>query len=182
MHGILDVVVDGYSDVLAELGRDIAELEERVFSPERTDDAMAIYELKRENLEMRRAVDPLLPVAEQLMRHELVSLPEVLRPHYRDLGDHLLRVSEVSAQYDVLLGTILDALRSRQAVQQNEDMRKISAWVAIAAVPTAIAGVYGMNFEFMPELSWSLGYPAVLLLMTTVCVLLYRGFKRNGWL
>ncbi len=182
LHGILDVVVDGYSAVLTELGRDITELEERVFSPERTDDAMAIYELKRENLEVRRAVDPLRPVADQLLRYELVSLPEILQPHYRDLGDHLLRATDVSAQYDVLLGTILEAARSRQAVQQNEDMRKISAWVAIAAVPTALAGIYGMNFEHMPELSWSFGYPAVLLVMATACTLLYRGFKRSGWL
>jgi magnesium transporter len=143
---------------------------------------MVIYQLKRENLEVRRAVDPLRPVADQLLRYELVTLPDVLQPHYRDLGDHLLRVSEVSAQYDVLLGTILEAARSRQAVQQNEDMRKISAWVAIAAVPTAVAAIYGMNFEFMPELTWALGYPAVLLLMATACVLLHRGFKRNGWL
>ena len=88
--------------------------------------------------------------------------PSELEPYYRDLGDHLLRVAELSAQHDDLLGTVLEAARSRQAVQQNEDMRKISAWVAIAAVPTAIAGIYGMNFQDMPELRWGFGYPAVM--------------------
>jgi magnesium transporter len=182
LHGILDVVVDGYQNVVDELARDIEEVEERVFSPERTDDAATIYKLKRENLEVRRALEPLRPVAEQLIAEELIEIPTVLEPYYRDLGDHLLRVAELSAQHDTLLGSVLDALRSRQAVQQNEDMRKISAWVAIAAVPTAIAGIYGMNFDTMPELHWQFGYPMVLLLMLGVCLSLYRAFKRSGWL
>ncbi len=182
LHGILDVVVDGYQDVVDELAKDIEEIEELVFSPERTDDAAVIYKLKRENLEVRRAVDPLRPVADRLLESHLVVIPEQLRPYYRDLGDHLLRVADVSAQHDVLLGTVLEASRSRQAVQQNEDMRKISAWVAIAAVPTAVAGIYGMNFDEMPELHWKFGYPTVLLFILVVCGLLYRAFKRSGWL
>jgi len=182
LHGILDLVVDGYQDVVDELGVDIGQVEERVFSPERTDDAAIIYKLKRENLEMRRALDPLRPVADDLLRQGVIAIPDELRPYFRDLGDHLLRVSDLSAQYDVLLGTILEASRSRQAVQQNDDMRKISAWVAIAAVPTMIAGIYGMNFDFMPELHENWGYPAVLILMFGACGLLFRAFKRSGWL
>jgi hypothetical protein len=111
-----------------------------------------IYKLKRENLEVRRAVDPLRPVAAELVDHHYLEMPDDLRPYFHDLGEHLLRVSDLSGQYDVLLGTVLEAARSRQAVQQNDDMRKISAWVAILAVPTMIAGIYGMNFDFMPEL------------------------------
>ena len=182
LHGILDVVVDGYQEVADELAIDIEQIEERVFSPERTDDAAIIYKLKRENLEMRRALDPLRPVADDLLRQGVIAIPDELRPYFRDLGDHLLRVSDLSAQYDVLLGTILEASRSRQAVQQNDDMRKISAWVAIAAVPTMIAGIYGMNFDFMPELHENWGYPAVLILMFGACGLLFRAFKRSGWL
>jgi magnesium transporter len=182
LHGVLDIVVDGYQVVVDELAVDIGQVEERVFSPERTDDAALIYKLKRENLEVRRAVDPLRTTAMRLLDHELVEVPEPLRPYYHDLGDHILRVSDLSAQHDVLLGTVLEAARSRQAVQQNDDMRKISAWVAIAAVPTMIAGIYGMNFDFMPELHWELGYYGVLALMATVCFLLYRAFKRSGWL
>lgn len=182
LHGILDVVVDGYQSVADELATDIEQVEERVFSPERTDDAAIIYKLKRENLEVRRALEPLRPVADRLMHEELIPIPPRLVPYYRDLGDHLLRVAELSAQHDALLGSVLEASRSRQAVQQNEDMRKISAWVAIAAVPTAIAGVYGMNFDNMPELHWEYGYFVVLGLIAVVCVLLYRAFKRSGWL
>ncbi len=182
LHGILDVVVDGYQGVVDELALDISQVEERVFSPERTDDAGVIYKLKRENLEVRRAVDPLRPVAAELVDHHYLEMPDDLRPYFHDLGEHLLRVSDLSGQYDVLLGTVLEAARSRQAVQQNDDMRKISAWVAIAAVPTMIAGIYGMNFDFMPELHWEYGYFIVVGLMLTVCGLLYRGFKRSGWL
>jgi magnesium transporter len=182
LWGILDVVVDGYQSVVDELATDIEQVEERVFSPERTDDAAIIYRLKRENLEVRRALEPLRPVADKLLHERLIPIPVVLEPYYRDLGDHLLRVAELSAQHDQLLGTVLEAARSRQAVQQNEDMRKISAWVAIAAVPTAVAGLYGMNFDNMPELRWEYGYYVVLGIVAVICVLLYRAFKRSGWL
>jgi magnesium transporter len=182
LHGILDIVVDGYQVVVDELARDIEQVEERVFSPERTDDAAAIYLLKRENLEVRRAIDPLRPVADHLLRERLRGLPDELLPYFRDLGDHLLRVQELSAQHDVLLATVLEASRSRQAVQQNDDMRKISAYVAMAAVPTMIAGIYGMNFDNMPELHWELGYFAVIGLMLLITVGLYTAFKRSGWL
>jgi magnesium transporter len=109
-------------------------------------------------------------------------MPEQLRPYFRDLGDHLLRVTELSGQHDILLGTVLEASRSRQAVQQNDDMRKISAWVAMAAVPTMIAGIYGMNFDNMPELHQQWGYPVVLVVMVTACTLMFRAFKRSRWL
>ncbi|MFC6238533.1 magnesium and cobalt transport protein CorA [Longivirga aurantiaca] len=182
LHGILDVVVDGYISVAEELGVDIEQIEEQVFSPERTDDAATIYKLKRENLELRRAVEPLTPVADALVRGRLIPIPEVLGPYYRDLGDHLLRAADLSTQHDNLLGAALEASRSRQAVQQNEDMRKISAWVAIAAIPTAIAAIYGMNFDDMPELRWDLGYPAVMIVIFSGMFALYRAFKRSGWL
>jgi magnesium transporter len=182
LHGILDVVVDGYQEVVDELAIDIEQIEERVFSPERTDDAAVIYKLKRENLEVRRALDPLRPVANQFLDQRTVEMPEQLRPYFRDLGDHLLRVTELSGQHDILLGTVLEASRSRQAVQQNDDMRKISAWVAMAAVPTMIAGIYGMNFDNMPELHQQWGYPVVLVVMVTACTLMFRAFKRSRWL
>jgi magnesium transporter len=182
LHGILDVVVDGYQEVVDELANDIEEVEERVFSEERTDDAASIYLLKRENLEVRRAIDPLRPVADHLLHEQLPDLPHHLLPYFRDLGDHLLRVQELSAQHDILLATVLEAARSRQAVQQNDDMRKISAYVGLAAAPTMIAGIYGMNFDNMPELHWRLGYYGVLALMAVITVVLYRAFKRSGWL
>jgi magnesium transporter len=182
LHGILDVVVDGYQDVVDELANDIEEVEERVFSEERTDDAAAIYLLKRENLEVRRAIDPLRAIADHLLHEQLPDLPEPLMPYFRDLGDHLLRVQELSAQHDMLLATVLEAARSRQAVQQNDDMRKISAYVGLAAAPTMIAGIYGMNFDNIPELHWDYGYFGVLALMAVITLTLYRAFKRSGWL
>ena len=182
LHGILDVVVDGYDSVVNELANDIEQVEERVFSPDLTDDSASIYKLKRENMEVRRALDPLLPLADRLLNDDEVQVPDELLPYFRDLGDHLLRIGETSGQFDSLLGTALEASRSRQAVQQNSDMRKISAWAAIFAVPTAIAGVYGMNFDNMPELHWEYGYFVVLAIMGGACILMYRAFKKSGWL
>jgi magnesium transporter len=182
MHGILDVVIDGYQEVVDELANDIEQVEERLFSADRTDDAATIYLLKRENLEVRRAIDPLRAVAENLLHEQLPDVPDALLPYFRDLGDHLLRVQELSAQHDTLLATVLEAARSRQAVQQNDDMRKISAYVGLAAAPTMIAGIYGMNFDNMPELHWEYGYFGVLGLMAVITGLLYRAFKRSGWL
>jgi magnesium transporter len=182
LHGILDLVIDGYQEVVDELANDIEEVEERVFSDKHTDDAATIYLLKRENLEVRRAIDPLRPVAENLLHEQLPDLPESLLPYFRDLGDHLLRVQELSAQHDILLATVLEAARSRQAVQQNDDMRKISAYVGLAAAPTMIAGIYGMNFDNIPELHWEYGYFGVIGLMLVITGLLYRAFKRSGWL
>ena len=107
--------------------------------------------------------------------------PEI-REYFRDVEDHLARVTEQIGSFDELLTTIIQANLAQVTVEQNEDMRRISAWVAIAAVPTAIAGIYGMNFDHMPELRWQFGYPAVLALMAGICLALYRGFKRNHWL
>ena len=105
-----------------------------------------------------------------------------IRRYMRDVLDHTIKAAERIASYDELLSSLVQAALGKVAMQQNIDMRKISAWVAIAAVPTALAGIYGMNFEDMPELDWAFGYPTVLLVMVTVCLLLYRTFRRNNWL
>jgi len=108
--------------------------------------------------------------------------PEAIRSYFRDVLDHAIRVRDQVASQDELLTSILQASLARTQMSDNEDMRKISAYAGIIAVPTAIAGIYGMNFEYMPELDWRWGYPLVLLVIALSCVLLYRGFKRNGWL
>src|SRR4051795_335870 len=131
---------------------------------------------------MKRTVRPLgLPLRELAERPQRLVHPEI-REYFRDVDDHLARVREQIGSYDEVLTTILQAGLARLSIAENEDMRKISAWVAIAAVPTMIAGIYGMNFEHMPELSWAYGYPAVLLFMAVVCGFLYRNFRRNHWL
>ena len=109
-------------------------------------------------------------------------MPEELAEYFRDVHDHVLREIDFVQNFRDLLTSVLEANLTRVSVRQNEDMRKISAWVAIAAVPTMIAGIYGMNFENMPELDQDWGYPVVLAFIATVCLLLYRGFRKSGWL
>jgi magnesium transporter len=153
-----------------------------VFSPERTDDIGRLYQLKRELLALRRAVSPLEVPLEKLAEKQIDVVPAAMRSYFRDVEDHAIRVRDQVAALDELLTSILQASLARTSMADNEDMRKISAWAGIIAVPTAIAGIYGMNFEVMPELRWRYGYPLVLVVIVTACVFLYRGFKRNGWL
>jgi magnesium transporter len=181
-YALLDVVVDEYLAISEDIGTDIEEIEESVFSPSRSDDSAAIYTLKRENLELRRAAGPLSIAAGPLMRGLADQVDEQFEPYFRDVADHLLRVVEYADNYDQLLMTMLMASTARQDLQQNADMRRISAYVAIAAVPTLIAGIYGMNFLYMPELDEWWGYPFALGLMGAICFALYRLFKRAHWL
>jgi magnesium transporter len=203
LYAVMDAVVDGYTAIDAEIGQDLEQMEESVFAgeievearalgeqpPEGSgkrrkggQDARRIYLLKREVLEFRRAVQPLLEPAKRLAERDVPHVPASSRPFFRDVADHVLRVVDHVESYDRLLSDILSAHLTRVSVQQNDDMRRISAWVAIAAMPTMIAGIYGMNFDHMPELHWRFGYPMALSLMAAVCLLLYRSFKRSGWL
>jgi magnesium transporter len=182
LHAIVDKVVDDYSPALIGLGEDIDEIENQVFSGERANPAERIYKLKREVLEFTHAVGPLVdPVAHLSKGRYEVIHPEV-RTYFRDVNDHLLRAHEQLESYRDLLTSILSANLAQVTVRQNEDVRRITAIVAILAVPTAIAGLYGMNFEHMPELEWTFGYPLVLVVMVAICFTLYRYFKRVGWL
>lgn len=182
LHAVMDSVVDSYLRIDAELQQDLDEIEADVFDTRTLADATRIYALKREVLEVRRAVVPLLDAAHRLVQAPVPNIPPAARPFFRDVADHLLRTVDHVESYDRLLTDVLSAHLAQVTVRQNEDMRKISAWVAIAAVPTAIAGIYGMNFAYMPELEWRLGYPLVLGVMAATCVSLYRAFKRSGWL
>jgi magnesium transporter len=182
LHAIVDKVVDDYEPVIEQLEAAIEAVETEVFSSRRTNPAERIYSLKREVLEVQSAVLPLLgPV------HELASVPrrhvnEEIRPYFRDVHDHLLRVGSRVQEFRELLMSVLTANLTQTTVRQNEDVRKISAWAAIVAVPTMIAGIYGMNFEHMPELEWRYGYPLVLAVIGVACLTLYRLFRRAGWL
>jgi magnesium transporter len=182
IYAICDRVVDGYEDVAAEVEIDVDEVEASVFSTTRSDDSERIYVLKRELSEMRRAVNPLKDPMKRFAAGQVAGVSEQSAPFFRDVADHLVRVSETIESLDGLLSTAFDALQARISVQQNDDMRKISAWVAIAAVGTLVAGVYGMNFEYMPELQWDYGYFSALGLMIVASVALYRLFKKSGWL
>jgi len=182
VYAICDRVVDEYEAVANSLEEDVDEVETSVFSTTRTHDSQRIYVLKRELSEMRRAVNPL---REPMKRFATGSVPLVTQeatPFFRDVTDHLLRVSETIEALDGLLSTAFEAHLAQISVQQNEDMRKISAWVAIAAVGTLVAGIYGMNFDYMPELRWRFGYFYALGVMGVCSVVLYRLFKKSGWL
>jgi magnesium transporter len=181
----MDRVVDDYLTVAAALQVDIDTVENAVFGTpvgSRSRDAERIYVLKREVLEMRRAVQPLTVPLRTLAERPMRLVAPDIREYFRDVDDHLSRVNEQIGSFDELLMTILQANLAQVTVEQNEDMRKISAWVAILAVPTAMAGIYGMNFDHMPELHWQYGYPLIVLVTLALCLVLHRGFRRNGWL
>ncbi len=182
LHAIVDRVVDDYGLAMEGLENDIEELEEEVFSTSRQNRAERIYKLKREVLHFIRATAPLVEPTNRLALGHYDLIPGQVRPYFRDVNDHVVRIREQLEGFSDLLTSILEANLTQVGVGQNEDMRKISAWVAVAAVPTMIAGIYGMNFEHMPELRWTFGYPLVLAVMLTVCGSLFRAFKRAGWL
>ncbi len=182
LHAIMDTVVDTYRAIDEEIANDLDDIEAQVFSGGPMDSTV-VYRLKREVLEFRRAAAPLaLPLHAFFSDEDSPVTDQELRLQFRDVSDHLQAVIDHAESYDRLLTDIVGAHLAQVTVQQNNDMRKISAWVAIAAVPTMIAGIYGMNFDNMPELRWRYGYFGALALMAIVCLSIYRGFKRSGWL
>ncbi len=182
VHAVCDRVVDVYELVVSDLETDVDEVEASVFSPQRPHVSKRIYELNRELITLRRAVSPLRDPMQQFARGEIRGVSADMAVFFRDVADHLARVSDTVDSLDNLLSSAFDANQSRIGVQQNDDMRRMSAWAAIFAVITVLAGIYGMNFVRMPELRWSFGYPLVLLVMAGLSVLLYRRFKKSGWL
>jgi magnesium transporter len=182
LHAILDQIVDDYQPAIEGLDTDIDEVEEQLFSGRRVNPAERIYRLQREVLSFRKATAPLVEPVEKLARGHYLQIHPEVRDYFRDVNDHLIRVRDQLDAMRDLLSSSLQANLAQVGVRQNEDMRRISAWVAIIAVPTAIAGIYGMNFTHMPELHYKVGYPGALLAMLIICSLLYRYFKKVGWL
>jgi magnesium transporter len=182
LYAILDHVVDGYEKAAEETDVEIQAVEREVFSPDRTNPVEELYKLEREVLDFQRAVAPLNGGVDEIARGHFAAIPEELHEYFRDVHDHLQRVEAQIASFRELLDSALHANLTQVSVRQNEDMRKISAWVAILAVPTMVAGIYGMNFDNMPELRWRFGYPTVLVLIAVICLVLYRRFRRSGWL
>jgi magnesium transporter len=182
LHGIADRVVDSYLAVSADFEHDIDVIETSVFAPRSAVSAEQMYLMKREILELRRAVVPLAVPLRRLAEGYTPLIPEQVRSYFRDVDDHLTTVSERVASFDELLTTLVDATLAKINLQQAADMRKITSWAAIIAVPTMAVGVYGMNFDYMPELHWRFGYPLVMLVILVACLILYRIFRRNRWL
>ena len=182
LHAIVDSIVDRYEPVVAGLQDDVDQAEQELFGGTGGSQVtVRIYRLGRQVLGFSRAVAPLVAPVEHLARDGRHG-GEDMRSYFRDIYDHVVRINQQVDSMHELLSNLLQANLTQVSVRQNEDMRKISAWVAILAVPTMIAGIYGMNFEHMPELKWELGYPMVLTVIVVACSTLYVRFKRSGWL
>jgi magnesium transporter len=182
-YAVVDKIVDDYGLVLDGLEVDVSQIEEQVFDGlDRTNPAQRIYRLKREVIEFKRALDPLDMPLLKLASGKVAMLDPRSHEYFADVRDHLLRDAERLHSIDELLTSVLHANLTQLTMQDNKDMRRISAVVAILAVPTMVFGLYGMNFEHMPELKWLYGYPAVIAVTLVICALLYSRFRRAGWL
>jgi len=183
LYALMDFIVDQYFPLVDAFEDKLGALEDNIFSQTLTRETTEqIYQLKRELLELKRAVAPLVDMGNRLVRADLTLIPDAARVYFRDVYDHAIRINEMIDTIRELLTTALEANLSLISVSQNEAMKRLAAWAAIIAVPTMIAGVYGMNFKFMPELDWVWGYPATMAAMVAACGFLYYRFKRAGWL
>ena len=183
LHALMDFIVDQYFPIVEALEDELQALEEEIFGESFSrETTKRIYRLQRDLVEVKRAFSPLVDICNRLMRFDIQLIPEDTRPYFRDVYDHVIRINEMVDALRELLTTALEANLSLIAVSQNEAMKKLAAWAAIIAVPTMIAGIYGMNFRHMPELDWTFGYPLVMAVTFGLCGVLYFGFKRSGWL
>ena len=182
LHAVADRVIDEYTKIATELENDVINIENKVFSGKRKTYSQEIYFLKREVIEYRHAIEPLILPLQKISSEIFTAAPSAIKPFFRDTVDHLQHAHEHATGMDSLLTTVLQADLAHVQVRQNEDVRRISAWVALAAGPTMIAGLYGMNFETMPELTWKFGYPLVLGVIATLSGYLFYRFKKEKWL
>jgi magnesium transporter len=178
---LLDAVIDDNERVVDRLGDLLDQTEQAVFQSDR-DQSEPIYLQHRNTERLGRAVHPMLAIFDTLERGEPVESPEGLRPHLRDVGNHARRLSEEVMQHSNALDGLLNANLARVTVRQNVIIQQVSSWAAIAAVPTIITGIYGMNFHHMPELDWTFGYPLAILIMVLAVLILRWNFRRVGWL
>ena len=185
LHAVIDRVVDDYAPVIDGIDNDMAEIEDAVFAPDRPrgfDPSQRIFKLKREVLDFYRNTEPLLEPLGRLATGQIPGAHPELGSYFRDVEDHLMRVVSAVTHTRDLLSDALDANLAQVTVRQNDDMRTISAWLAIGGFPTVVGAVYGMNFQHMPELETRYGYFVTLAVMATICWLLYRRFRKAGWL
>ena len=186
LHAVMDRVVDDYTPVMDGIDNDMAEIEDAVFAADRPrgaeDPSRRIFKLKREVLDFYRNTEPLLEPLGRLAAGQLPGAHPELGSYFRDVEDHLKREVSAIARVRDLLSDALDANLAQVTVRQNDDMRKISAWVAIGGFPTVVGAIYGMNFHNMPELDTRFGYYTVLVVMAAICFFLWRRFKKIGWL
>lgn len=183
LYAVMDSIVDQYFPVVNELDEELDRLEVSVFSgkPSR-ETTTQIYQLKRELLQVKRAVSPLTEICNRLIRFDNSLIPDETKPYFRDIYDHVLRINEMVDNTRELVTSVLEVNFSLMSISQNEVSKKFAGWAAILGVPTMIAGIYGMNFQFIPELNWVYGYPLVLIFTGILCIFLYYRFRKSGWL
>ena len=182
LHAVADRVIDGYTHIATSLENEVVGVENKVFNGRRQTFSQEIYFLKREIIEFRHSIEPLVIPLSKLNHRVVPAIPETLAPFFRDTSDHLIQACEHASGLDSLITSVLQADLAHIQVQQNLDVRRISAWVALASGPTMIAGIYGMNFHNMPELSTKYGYFVVIGAMVSLTGLLLRIFRKSGWL
>ncbi|HAS82119.1 MAG TPA: magnesium transporter [Verrucomicrobia bacterium] len=184
LYAILDFVVDNYFPTLDELDDIVESVEERFFKGDfQQDDISRLYDLKRKLAEVRRAAAPMVEVCNYLQTDVFAcQIPEDIRPYFRDVHDHALRINEAVDSLRETLGMTLQISLSLSGTRQNEATKRLAGWAAMLAVPTMVFSVYGMNFAVMPELQWRYGYPIVMGSVAVVCLFLYRSLKKAGWL
>jgi magnesium transporter len=183
LYAVMDFIVDQYFPVVHELEMALASVEEKIFKEKPTRETTEqIYMLKRELLDVKRSTSPMVDICNRLMRFDIKCISEDTRPYFRDVYDHVLRINEMVENTRELLSTALEANFSLLSISQSDVSRKFAGWAAIIAVPTMIAGFYGMNFSFIPQTQWQYGFHTILLATVVICVLLYFYFKRSGWL
>ena len=183
LYAIMDFVVDNYLPIVEALEDELETLEDQMFSASyRRRTTERIYQLKRRLMAIRRAVYPLLETCEQITRFATHLVTDEVRPYFRDVHDHALRINDAIDNMREMLTTALHVNLSLVSVGQNDVVKRLAGWGAILAVPTMVASYYGMNFQHMPELHWEYSYPVVVILTILVCVVLYRRLKRADWL
>lgn len=183
LYAVMDFIVDQYYPVVDEMQQQLQAIEDKIFK-EKPSKATTeqIYQLKRELLEVKRAVTPLVEIGNRLMRFDIKCISDETRPYFRDVYDHVIRINEMVENTRELLNTAMEANFSLISISQNDVSKKFAGWAAIIAIPTMIAGFYGMNFRFMPELEWEYGFYTVILFTIVACILFYYLFRRSGWL
>lgn len=183
VYSLIDFIVDNYMPVIDEMEDEADAIEAGVLGSH-VDRGMVqrVYELRRHLRKMHSMSSPLIEICNRLMRFESGMIDDDMRPYFRDVHDHVIRIDGVISSLRDMLSSALEANIMIASVEQSEVMKKLAAYAAILAVPTAIAGIWGMNFEFMPELQWRYGYVAALGVMASTCAYLYRRFVKAGWL
>jgi magnesium transporter len=183
LHAVLDFIVDGYLPIVEDIEEDVLEMERHALDAFLSRvEVTRIFNLRRELMRFRRLLGPMEEVASRLEHHDLPCIDKDVRLYFADVRDHVRRVTTLVEGLREVLSSVFEAANLLEQQRQGSITRRLAAWAAILAVPTAIAGIYGMNFDHMPELRWRYGYPVTVLVIVAICAGLYASFKRSRWL